>query len=197
VRPEVITAVVLCGGTGSRLGHADKPLARVGGRMLVEHVIAALEPQVGQVIVSCGARAAPYEALGYVTAVDAHPGDGPLGGLASALPLVRTEWILVHPGDTPFVDRSLVARLTPAAEAGGAAVPRAGGYRQNLVLLLSRARARSLTDFYESGGRAVRRWLDHEHVESVDMNDIVASFFDVDTAADLAECERRLVTGPG
>ena len=47
----------------------------------------------------------------------------------------------------------------------------------------------------ESGERrpgTVKDWLDEGLVESVDMTDVADSFFDVDSPADLVECERRL-----
>jgi molybdopterin-guanine dinucleotide biosynthesis protein A len=192
VHPAEITAVILCGGSGTRLGGVEKPLLRVGGRPLVEHVVDALAPQVGPVVIGCGRDRAPYEALGLTVVSDVRPGDGPLGGIASVLPSVATEWVLTYPGDAPFADASLVARLTPAAEASGIAVPRAGGHRQNLTLLMSRSRAQGLAAFYETGGRAVKAWLDAQGVESVDMTDVADSFLNVNTAADLAVCELRL-----
>lgn len=193
---EELTAIVLCGGSGARLGDADKPMTRIGGRRLIEYVIAALSPQVGRLVISCGRDPASYEALGHTTVADLRPGDGPLGGIVSALPYVETDWILTHPGDAPFADASLVARLAPAAETNGIAVPRAGDYRQNLVLLISRQKADALARFYRHGGRAVKDWLDDHGVESVDMTDVADSFFNVNTAADLAACERRL-SDPG
>jgi len=196
MRPEDITGIVLCGGSGARLGDADKPMTRIKGRHLIEYVTAALTPQVGSLVISCGPDPTSYEGLAYTTVADLRPGDGPLGGIVSALPSIETDWILTHPGDAPFADASLVARLTPAAIANGVAVPRAGDYRQNLVLLISRPKAESLARFYRHGGRAVKDWLDEHGVESVDMTDVADSFFNVNTAADLAACERRL-SDPG
>lgn len=195
MRPEEITAVVLCGGSGTRLGGTDKPLALLAGRPLVAYVLEALAPQVGSFVLACGRDAERYAALGHPTAIDFKPGDGPLGGIVSALPHVSAEWILVHPADVPFPDAALVSRLAALAEAEGVAVPRGGGRRQNLVLLLSRSRADELARFYREGGRAVRQWLDDVGVESIDMADIAESFFNVNTAADLAIAEQRLRTG--
>ena len=192
MRTEELTAIVLCGGSGARLGGTDKPLAEVHGRPLVEYVIEALTPQVGGFVLACGREPERYEPLGQPTAVDFQPGDGPLGGIVSALPHVATEWILTHPADVPFPDSSLVARLSATAEAHGVAVPRAAGYRQNLILLLSRARADELARLYREGGRAVKDWLDAEAVESTDMSDVADSFFNVNTAADLAIAEERV-----
>lgn len=192
MRPEDITAVVLCGGRGSRLGNAAKPLLRLGDRMLVEHVIEALRPQVGGFVLACGRDRSPYASLGHPVALDPRADDGPLGGIAGALPLVTTAWLLVHPGDAPFTPPDLVVRLATAAEASGAAVPVTGEQRQNLVLLLSRERAHDLARHYHSGGRAVKGWLDAEGVEPVDMTDVAEAFLNVNTAADLEAARRRL-----
>lgn len=194
MRLEDVTAIVLCGGGGSRLGAQDKTLVPLSGRPLVSYAVDGLAPQVGRLVLSCGRDPEPYAALGHTVVSDARPGDGPLGGIASALPSVKTDWILVHPGDTPFPDQGLVARLGPTADVRGVAVPRTGSQRQHLVLLLSRSMADELAAYYEGGGRAAREWLDELGVEGVDMSDVAGSFFNVNTSADLAEADRRLGT---
>ncbi len=191
MRPEDVTAIVLCGGAGARLGAQDKTLVPVAGRPLVSHTIEGLVPQVGRIVLSCGRDPTPYAALGHDVVADVQPGDGPLGGVASALEVVDSDWVLVHPGDTPFPDPALVSRLGPTADARGIAVPRSGDQRQHLVLLLSRAMAHELASWYESGGRAIRLWLDERAVASVDMSDVAASFFNVNTPDDLATAEER------
>lgn len=193
--PAQVTAILLCGGRGSRLGGEDKPLLRANGQRLVDHVIAALRPQVGRFVISCGRDAGPYLELGHPTVADLRPGDGPLGGIASALPMVETDWLLTYPGDAPFPHPLLVRRLAPVARASGIAVPSAGGHRQNLVLLLSQPMAEALALFYREGGRAVRDWLDQRQVQSVDMTDAADSFFNVNTPADLVSLAARLA-GP-
>lgn len=189
--PEEITAIVLCGGAGARLGARDKTIVPVAGRPLVSYTVRGLAPQVGRIVLSCGRDPAPYADLGHDVVEDVQPGDGPLGGVVSALSVVDTDWVLVHPGDTPFPDHALVARLGPTADADGVAVPRTGDQRQHLVLLLSRTTAQELRAWYESGGRAVRRWLDERGTDGVDMSDVEDSFFNVNTPADLALAEER------
>jgi molybdopterin-guanine dinucleotide biosynthesis protein A len=192
MRPGDVTAVVLCGGAGSRLGVTDKTLLPVLGRPLISYTVEALAPQVGELVLACGRDPAPYAALDYRVVTDATPGEGPLGGVAAALRQVGSAWTLVYPGDAPFPDPALVQRLGPTARAAGVAVPRTGSQRQNLVLLLARSRAAELVSFYETGGRAVREWLDDLGVEGVDMSDAAGSFLNVNTPADLATCEERL-----
>jgi len=192
MRPGDVSAVVLCGGAGSRLGVADKTLLPVMGRPLISYTVAALSPQVGELVLACGRDPTPYTALGYRVVTDATPGEGPLGGVAAALRQVGSAWVLVYPGDAPFPDAALVQRLGPTAQAAGVAVPRTGSQRQHLVLLLARSRAEELVGFYATGGRAVREWLDDLGVEGVDMSDAADSFLNINTPADLAACEERL-----
>ena len=192
MRPGEVTAVVLCGGKGSRLGVADKTLLSVADRPLISYAVEALAPQVGEIVLACGRDPAPYAALGYRVVTDATPDQGPLGGVAAALRQVRTEWVLVYPGDAPFPDPALVQRLGPTAQATGVAVPRTASQRQHLVLLLGRSRIEALLRFYEAGGRAVREWLDDLGVEGVDMSDAADAFLNVNTDADLVACEERL-----
>ena len=192
MRREDITAVVLCGGSAARLGSVDKTLLEVDGHPLVGYTLEALRPQIGGFVLSCGRDPAPYRRFGYPVTPDHAADEGPLGGIVSANGAIDSEWILTHPGDTPLPDPQLVARLTPAAERAGVAVPRTGAYRQHLVMLVSRGWLESLAQHYAQGGRAGREWLDAAGAEEVDMADIADSFFNVNTFEDLAQAKRRL-----
>lgn len=89
--------MVLAGGRGSRLGGREKGEIRLGGRRLIEIVVgAALEVGCEQAIV-----AGDIEARGAVTVREDPPFGGPAAGLAAALPLVRSDWILLLACDLP------------------------------------------------------------------------------------------------
>lgn len=184
------TAIVLCGGKGERLGATAKPLVDLAGRPLLRHVLDRLRPQVDDIVLSC-AGAEPYRRFGCRVAVDAHPNQGPLGGIVSALREARTRWILISPCDTPFLPTDLVETLAASCRDAGAAVAVAGGRRQNLCLLLDERRAASLEAFFASGGRAVYRWLDANSVPSAEWP--AADFLNVNTAADLQAARERLM----
>ena len=188
-----ITAVVLCGGRATRLGGIEKPLTDLGGKPLVAHVIARLEPMVGQIVLSVARDVERYEQFGYPVVADIDPDQGPLAGIVSALAAVQTPWTLTTPADTPFLPSNLVDALAPACAGRGAAVVSAGGHRQNLSMLLDQRAAASLVGFYRSGGRAVHRWLVANGVDEVDFPQ--DGFFNINTPEDLAlaraETERR------
>lgn len=188
---EAVTAVVLCGGRGTRLGTQDKPLIELSGKPLVAHLLQRLTPQVDEIVLSCAARSlAAYQRFGYPIVTDREPDQGPLGGIASAAKTVATPWMLTIPGDTPFPAPDLVASLAPLCRSTGAAVATAGGRRQNLTMLLDHTHTESLCAFFAEGGRAAHHWLDANAVASVDF----ASkwFLNINTRADLVEARSRL-----
>lgn len=188
--PIATTAIVLCGGRGLRLRGVEKPLAVVGGRPLVDHVIERLRPQVARLALACGDNAPAYSPFGYPVVVDEQPGEGPLGGVVSALAAASTPWVLTTPGDTPFLPRGLVAALSPGCRRHGVAVASAGGRRQNLTLLLDAPRAASLAAFFHAGGRAAHRWLSARDVAQVAFP--ARAFLNVNTPQTLRAAQRRL-----
>ncbi|MCY3813504.1 MAG: molybdenum cofactor guanylyltransferase [Gammaproteobacteria bacterium] len=193
-RRPAITAIVLCGGRGTRLGGVDKPLLEIGDKALLGHVIDRIRPQVDALVLSCAKTTSAYEEFGHPVVEDRDPGQGPLGGFVSALAHVGTPWVLTTPADTPFLPDNLVAALAVVCDRAGAAVVTAGGHRQNLAMLLDAEQARSLAAFYEDGGRAIHRWLAANAVPDVGFPE--DDFLNVNTVADLARA-RNLATKLG
>ncbi len=186
-----ITALLLCGGKGARLGGQDKPLLSLGSDKIIDHLLTRLKSQTGEIIISCSRNVARYEAYEVRIVVDESPDEGPLGGLQSAFKAVNTEWALTCPGDIPFLTRDLVTRMSLDAERQGVAVPFADNKRQNLCLLINRQRRNELVAFYAQGGRAVKRWLDFASIQSTDLSELGSSFFNVNTARELEEAIER------
>jgi molybdopterin-guanine dinucleotide biosynthesis protein A len=144
-----IAAVILAGGQGRRMGGADKGLIDYRGRPLVEWALAALAPQVGEILISANRNLDLYAAYGHRVLPDTLPDfPGPLAGL------------LVAPCDTPHLPADLAARLLDAAlrESVPLAVA-ADGERVHYGCFLVRADQRdSLAAFLARGERAVRHW---------------------------------------
>ena len=191
IKAADITALLLCGGKGARLGGQDKPLLSLGSDKIIDHLLTRLKPQTGEIVISCSRNVARYEAYESRIVVDEAPDEGPLGGLQSAFKAVNTEWALTCPGDIPFLTSELVTRLSLDAERQGVAVPFADNERQNLCLLINRKRRNELVAFYAQGGRAVKRWLDIASIQSTDLSELGSSFFNVNTARELEEAIER------
>ncbi|MER5918756.1 NTP transferase domain-containing protein [Streptomyces mirabilis] len=109
-------AVVLAGGAARRLGGADKPGLRVGGRPLLDRVLAACATATTTVVVAEPRRTArPVE-----WAREEPPGGGPLAALDAGLRHVSAEHVVVLSADLPFLDEATVRRLLGALRTGDA-----------------------------------------------------------------------------
>ncbi|MGV9352448.1 NTP transferase domain-containing protein [Streptomyces misionensis] len=125
-------AVVLAGGAARRLGGADKPGVRVGGRALLDRVLAACAGARTTVVV-----AAPRPTVRPVRwAREEPPGAGPVAALAAGLRHTAAEHAVVLSADLPFLRPATVRRLLAALRetgADGALLTDADGRDQPLV----------------------------------------------------------------
>lgn len=158
---ETVSAVVLAGGRGRRMGGVDKGLVEYRGRLLVEWVLEALKPQVGGIVISANRNLERYAAYGHRVLPDTLPDfPGPLAGVLAALDAVTSDWLLVVPCDTPHLPGDLAARLLSAAKAGAVALAIAADevQVQHSCFLMRRDLREDLAAFLARGGHAVRRW---------------------------------------
>jgi molybdopterin-guanine dinucleotide biosynthesis protein A len=118
--------VVLAGGLARRMGGGDKCLKLVGGKTILDHVLARLKPQVGPVVLNANGDPARFAAHGLPVAADVVPGfAGPLAGVLTGMEWAAAHapgcgWIVTVAGDAPFVPPDLVARLTAALQSAHA-----------------------------------------------------------------------------
>lgn len=116
-------AVVLAGGAASRLGGADKPAVRVGGRSLLDRVLDAVA-DAGTVVV-VGPRRPTRHEVRWVREVP--PGAGPVPALMAGLTQVDAEVVAVLAADLPFLDAPTVRRLVDVVGSSAVDVPAGSG----------------------------------------------------------------------
>lgn len=108
-----VAGAVLVGGRSRRMGR-DKALIEIDG-VPMAHLVAG-------VLVAAGCRpvmaiGAPHLAAGLVVVADEHPGDGPLGGILTALHAAAPQPVLVLACDLPWIDAATVDALLAATDA--------------------------------------------------------------------------------
>ncbi|WP_299529779.1 NTP transferase domain-containing protein [uncultured Streptomyces sp.] len=108
-------AIVLAGGSAKRLGGADKPGTRVGGRSLLDRVLAACAGARATVVVA-GARST-YRPVTW--ARETPVGGGPVAALDAGLRKTTEALVLVVSADLPFLGADTVAALVGAADGSG------------------------------------------------------------------------------
>ncbi|MDW4904729.1 NTP transferase domain-containing protein [Streptomyces sp. ADMS] len=186
-------AVVLAGGTARRLGGTDKPGVRVGGRALLDRVLAACSDAGTTVVVS-----APRPTVRPVTwAHEDPPGGGPVAALDAGLRQTRAAQVVVLSADLPFLGPATVRRLLGALRTRGvegALLSDPGGRDQPLVAAYRASALRRELDALtlEHGGLTglpLRRLAGA--LELIRVSDPVASF-DCDTWDDIAAARARI-----
>ncbi|WP_030543618.1 DUF6457 domain-containing protein [Streptomyces albus] len=109
----VYDAVVLAGGAAKRLGGADKPGLRVGGRPLLDRVLSACADAAGTVVV--GSRRPTVRPVRWT--FEQPPGGGPLAALNAGVRLVDAPVVLALSADLPFLTADTVRALLTALDA--------------------------------------------------------------------------------
>ena len=180
-----ITALILAGGKGRRLGGQDKGLVEYQGKALIQHVLDKITPQVDAVIINANRNESEYAALGYnVISDDISDFQGPLAGFAIAMKTSKTDFILSMPCDGPNLPDDYVTRLIGATTDRNTIVVAHDGERlQPVHALIPVALLESLHSFLESGDRKIDRWYAQNTMMTADFSDKPEVFFNVNTEA--------------
>ena len=199
---DTVSAVVLCGGKGSRLGGVEKPLRELLGRPLLDRVLTALRPQAQELVIVANARHEAYASRGTRLVDDGtYAGRGPLAGIAAGLAAAANEQVVCAPGDAPLLPPDLVAALQAARRHAGAevAVVHDGGGWQPLCCLLSKRLLPDLQQYLDGGGDAPRDWLRRHRVAECDYSGWPRWGWSVNTLQEwsLVETELRAKDGMG
>jgi molybdenum cofactor guanylyltransferase len=181
-----ITAAILAGGEGKRLGGRDKGLEPLTGKPLIARVTEALQLQAGNLLICINRNNAQYATFGVICTDGASPFRGPLAGIASAAAASTAPWLLTVPVDCPSPPRDLARRL---CETGArVAVAHDGQRRQPLFALYARD-ALSGADSALGRDLPVWRWQDELGAVEVDFSDTPQSFINLNSADEFRRWE--------
>jgi molybdopterin-guanine dinucleotide biosynthesis protein A len=190
-----VSAAILVGGAGRRLGGRAKPSLRVGDERILDRQLLALRAAGITDIALIGGWSAP-PVCGVHHVPDLVEGGGALGGLYSALLVATAPVVLVLAGDMPFVTAPWLAMLAQMSDADEAKVPRVDGQWHPLCAAYRRRVAERVKARLDRGSRRVTDALGEMRLREVS-TDEVASFdttgmllTNVNTPDDYREAER-------
>ena len=195
-----IPGVLLAGGLARRMGGGDKPMRQIGGRTILERVIARLTPQCDGLILNANGDPARFAAFGLQVIPDGVAGfPGPLAGILAGLdwaaahrPGVR--WLFSTAADCPFLPRDLVSRLHQAREEQNAelAVAVSGGQSHPVIGLWNVSLREELRHaLVVEDIRKIDRWTARYKLATVTWpTKPLDPFFNANTVEDIAEAER-------
>lgn len=195
-----ISAIILSGGRGARMGGADKGLILLSQQPLIAHVIARLSPQVDEIIINANREIGQYEALGYrvlqdeTSQVGIEQFAGPLAGVQLGLKYAKHDYLLCVPCDSPLLPLNLALRLKDALVISTAdiAVATSNHNTHPVFCLCKKSVLPSLTDYLQQGGRKVSAWQKSQKYIEVDFSDDNDAFENLNSAEDLARLTTKL-----
>ncbi|HEV8599209.1 MAG TPA: molybdenum cofactor guanylyltransferase [Gemmatimonadales bacterium] len=120
---------ILAGGGATRMGGVPKGLLEVGGRRILDRLVATFEEALGSLpLLVANAPDAPGWRPDLRVVADRRPGCGTLGGLLTAVleapaPVVCVAW------DMPFVPPGLLRTLAAGLADADVCIPASGGRR--------------------------------------------------------------------
>jgi len=192
--------LILAGGLARRMGGGDKARITIGGRTILDRVLATMTPQCGRLIINANGDPSRFADTGLPVVADSVPDfAGPLAGILAGL-----DWAAAHapeitdlasvPGDCPFLPSDLVQRLANArAEAKTPlACARSGDWRHPVVGLWPVALREDLRQaLMVEGLHKIEIWTARHGVAIADWPlEPVDPFFNVNTPEDVAAAER-------
>ena len=190
-----ITGVIQAGGKSTRMGGEPKALLNVGGRLVIERVVAALAPVLDDLLIVTGTPER-YAFLGLPMVPDVFPDHGSLGGIYSGLRAATGSGAFTVACDMPFLHPDAVRLVVERAGEADVVIPRVGGQLETMHAVYAKAclphmeerlRARQLriVGFFE---RVRVLEIPAEAVRSI--RDPEIAFMNVNTPDELAEARR-------
>ncbi len=179
---------VLVGGRSSRMG-TDKARLVIDGMALADRAAGVLEAAGADPVVFVGADPGRGRARRPVVD-DRFPGEGPMGGVVSALGSIGHDLVGVVACDMPALAVDEFHRLLGAIGAADVAVTVAAGIDQPLHALWSRQALPVLARAFDDGERSLRRALGLLAVVRVPAGDPL-HLIDIDTPEDLRSYRAR------
>ena len=174
---------VLAGGESRRMGR-DKALIEIGGRPLLQVATDALAAAGLDPIVVVGGDASAIGALGHDHVADRHPGEGPLGGIISALAAVPNDTLVVLSCDLTDASPIAVSSVIGALGDADVAVPVVDGREQWMHSAWRRRSLSLLEAAFAAGHRSVAAGAEGLRVSRI-LDGDPCWYHDADTPDDL------------
>lgn len=117
----LVSVAVLAGGQSKRMGQ-DKAFLEVGGRRVIDRVLARVKPLTDDLFIGTNSPE-KYREFGLRLVPDVYPDKAALGGIYSAIAAARYARVLIVACDMPFLKTELLQHLIELAPTADVVAP--------------------------------------------------------------------------
>lgn len=189
-----ITGVIQAGGKSTRMGGRPKALLELGGRRIIERVIDAVRPAVGDLLLVTNTPEL-YAFLGLPMVADVYPDRGSLGGIYSGLKAAAGDGAFTVACDMPFLHPEVVRLVVERAGAGDVVIPRVGDQLETLHAAYAKSCLPHIEERLRAGRLKIVEFFERVRVVEVPEAEIARYrapaivFMNVNTPDELARAE--------
>ena len=194
-----ILGTVLAGGKSQRFGE-DKSQVRLEGTLLIDYILSEIKDEFEEILIVSNNKIHFKNSEKISMIADFEKGQGPLGGVLSAMKWVKQKkkdykWISTFPADTPFFKREILKKFFKEIkiEESRLFFIKSNNTRHNIFGLWSIDLLGELEEDLKKGDRKVELWANKIGVKVIDMEFINEDpFFNINTKEDLEKAKERL-----
>tara|TARA_B100001175_G_scaffold186751_1_gene158535 strand:+ start:862 stop:1470 length:609 start_codon:yes stop_codon:yes gene_type:complete len=194
-----ILGTVLAGGKSQRFGE-DKSQVRLEGTLLIDYILSEIKDEFKEILIVSNNKIHFKNSEKISMIADFEKGQGPLGGVLSAMKWVKQKnkdykWISTFPADTPFFKREILQKFFKEIkiEESRLFFIKSNNTRHNIFGLWSIDLLGELEEDLKKGDRKVELWANKVGVKVIDIEFINEDpFFNINTKEDLEKAKERL-----
>ena len=194
-----ILGTVLAGGKSQRFGE-DKSQVRLEGTLLIDYILSEIKDEFKEILIVSNNKIHFKNSEKISMIADFEKGQGPLGGVLSAMKWVKQKnkdykWISTFPADTPFFKREILQKFFKEIkiEESRLFFIKSNNTRHNIFGLWSIDLLGELEEDLKKGDRKVELWANSVGVKVIDMDfKNIDPFFNINTKQDLEKAKEKL-----
>lgn len=191
-----VTGVIQAGGRSTRMGGEPKALMELGGRRIIERVVAALAGVVDDLLVVTNTPGL-YAFLGLPMVPDVFPDHGSLGGIYSGLRAAPGEAAFTVACDMPFLRPEVARLVVERADRADVVIPRVGDQLETMHASYRKTCLGPMEDALRAGRLKIVGWFPQVRVLEIDEAEVARYadpalvFMNVNTPDELARARAR------
>ena len=194
-----ILGTVLAGGKSQRFGE-DKSQVKLDGKLLIDFILSEIIDEFKEILIVTNNQIAFQKSKKISTIKDFKKGQGPLGGVLSAMKWAKEKnsnykWISTFPVDTPFFKKEILKKFLSEIniEESKLFFIKSNNTRHNIFGIWSIDLMKKLEEDLNKGHKKVETWANSIGVKIINMEFMYEDpFFNINTKDDLEIAKKKI-----